>query len=96
MGRTLIQLLERVVLLLLFHIEVFDQIRNVVVVILCGTGAGPLLSLLDRLVRLGKFAQRRERVGAELVEDARDELGELLHLPRTVDRKRIRGDRSVH
>lgn len=48
--RTLIQLLERVVLLLLFHIEVFDQIRYIVVVLFCSTGAGPLLSLLNRLV----------------------------------------------
>ena len=48
--RTLIQLLERVVLLLCFHIEVFNQIRNVVVVIFCSSGAGPLLSLLNRLV----------------------------------------------
>jgi hypothetical protein len=48
--RTLIQLLERVVLLLLFHIEVFDQIRYVVVVIFSSTGAGPLLALLNRLV----------------------------------------------
>jgi hypothetical protein len=48
--RTSIQLLERVVLLLLFHIEVFDQIRYVVVVIFCSTGAGPLLALLNRLI----------------------------------------------
>jgi hypothetical protein len=48
--RTLIQLLERVVLLFCLHIEVFNQIRYVVIIVFCSTGAGPLLSLLNRLV----------------------------------------------
>src|SRR6266851_4625300 len=85
-----VQLLERVVLLLLLHIEIFDQIRYVVVVVFRSAGAGPLLSLLNCLVRLCKFAQRRERVGAELVKNAWDELGKLLDLPSAIDRKCIR------
>ena len=48
--RTLIQLLERVVLLFCLYIEVFNQIRYVVIIVFCSTGAGPLLSLLNRLV----------------------------------------------
>ena len=91
-----VQFLERVILLLLFHIKVFDQIGHIVIVVLRSAGASPLLSLLNRLVRLCKFAQRRERVGTELVKDAGYELGELLDLPRTVDRKCIRGNSSVH
>jgi hypothetical protein len=92
----LIQLLKRVIILLLFHVEVFDQIGHVVVIVVCSTGTGPLLSLLNCLVRFGKLAQRRERVGAKLVKDAGDELSELLDLPRTVDRKRIRRNRGVY
>ena len=33
---------------------------------------------------------------AELVENARDELGELLHVPGAVDGERVRGDGRVH
>jgi hypothetical protein len=92
----LIQLLKRVIILLLFHVEGFDQIGHIVVIVVCSTGAGPLLPLLNCLVRFGKFAQRRERVGAKLVKDAGDELSKLLDLPRTVDRKRIRRNRGVY
>lgn len=45
----------------------------------------PLLALLHVLVALGKLAERRERVGAELVEDTGDELRELLVLTVAVD-----------
>jgi hypothetical protein len=40
---------------------------------------------LDALVALGELAERGKRVGAELVKDAGDELGELLVLTVAVD-----------
>jgi hypothetical protein len=84
----LIQLLERAVLdflLLLLHIEGFDQVGYVVVVVLCSTGTGSLLTLLNRLIRLGEFSQRRERVGSELIKNAGDQLGELFDLSHAID-----------
>lgn len=44
-----------------------------------------LTALLKALVALGKLAEGSERVGTELVEDAGDELGELLVLTVAVD-----------
>ena len=63
----------------------------VIIVIISAT-----LLALDRLVGLGELAQRREGVRAELVEDARHELGELLDLASAVDRVCVRVDGSVH
>lgn len=55
----------------------------------------PLLALLHVLVALGKLAERRERVGAELVEDAGDELRELLVLTVAVDGECVCRDGGV-
>ena len=46
-----------------------------ILVLLLALGA-----LLEALVALGELAERSERVGAKLVQDAGDELGELLVL----------------
>lgn len=55
----------------------------------------PLLALLHVLVALGKLAERRERVGAELVEDTGDELRELLVLTVAVDGECVCRDGGV-
>lgn len=47
------------------------------------------------MVRLGQAAEGRERVGAELVQDTRDELGELLGLAGAVDGEGVVGERGV-
>ena len=52
----------------------------IVIIIVISSCWWPLLALLDSLVGLGELAEGRERVGAELVEDAGHELGELLDL----------------
>lgn len=54
-----------------------------------------VLVLLLELVALGKFTERGERVGAELVEDAGDELGELLVLAVAVDGEGVGLDSGV-
>ena len=54
-----------------------------------------VLVLLLELVALGELAERREGVGAELVEDAGDELGELLVLAVAVDGERVGLDGGV-
>lgn len=53
------------------------------------------MALLHALVALGELAQGSERVGAELVQDAGDELGELLVLAVAVDGEGVGGDRGV-
>jgi len=54
------------------------------------------LLLLHALVALGKLPQRRERIGTELVEDAGDELRQLLILAVSVDGKGVCGYGGVH
>lgn len=62
-----------------FALEVLalDQVRDVLVIL-------PFLlplaffTLLHGLIALGQFAERGQRVGAQLVEDTRDEFGEFL------------------
>ena len=75
-------------LVLLDGVEVLNEVGDVVVVLI-GGARWPLLALLDGLVGLGKLAERRERVRAELVEDARNELGKLLNLTSAVDREGV-------
>lgn len=53
------------------------------------------LLLLHVLVALGELAQGSEGVGAELVEDVGDELGELLLLAVAVEGEGVRGDSAV-
>jgi hypothetical protein len=62
--------------------EVGDVIIVLIVVLLVTVLT---LLLLHALVALGELAQRCERVGAELVQDAGDELCQLLVLAVTVD-----------
>lgn len=67
-----------------------NQVRNVVVVL------GTLLVLLGHvLVALGELAKRCERVGAKLVQDTRDELGQLLVLTSSVDGEGVGGHSGV-
>lgn len=84
-----------VALVLLDSVEVLDEVGDIVVVLI-GSAGWPLLALLDGLVGLGKLAERRERVRAKLVEDARNELSELLNLTSAVDSKGVRGYSSVY
>jgi hypothetical protein len=53
------------------------------------------LGLLHVLVGLGELAERGEAVGTQLVEDAGDELGELLLLAVTVEGEGVGGDGGV-
>ena len=91
-----VQLLQLPLLRRILHLErlVLHQVRHVVVVLLLlpRTGddharpAEPAHAApLDGLVRLGELAERGERVGPELVEDAGDELGELFYGAGAVD-----------
>lgn len=68
-----------------------DQLGDLVVVVL----ALAALGLGHGLVALGELAERGQGVGAELVEDAGHELGELLVLAVAVDGKGVGGDRGV-
>jgi hypothetical protein len=75
-----------------------DEVWNVVVVVvvilvvvIILLGAVLTLLLLHALVALGEFAQRCERVGTELVEDAGDELCQLLVLTVSVDGEGVGG-----
>lgn len=53
------------------------------------------LALLHVLIALGELAEGSEAVGAELVQDARDELGELLLLAVAVEGEGVGGDGGV-
>lgn len=75
---------------LTLEVLALDQIRDVILLILT------LLALLHVLVALGKLAEGGEGVGAQLVEDARDKLGELLILTVAVDSESVAGDGSVN
>lgn len=83
-------LLEHLLILLDLALKVLalDQVGDIVLIV-------GLLALLHILVRLGELAERGEGVGAKLVEDAGDELGELLVLAVAVDGKGVGGDRGV-
>lgn len=67
-----------------------DQFGNIVLVTVLA-----LLALLHALVALGQLAQRGQGVGAELVENAGHELGQLLVLAGAVDGESVCGDGSV-
>lgn len=75
---------------LVLKVLALDELGNVVLIIVTA-----LLTLLHVLVALGELSERGERVGAELVEDARNKLGELLVLAVTVDGKGVVRDSSV-
>lgn len=68
-----------------------DELRDVVVI-----GLLALLALLHALVALGQLAQRGKGVWAKLVQDAGDELGQLLVLAITIDGESVCGDSGVN
>jgi hypothetical protein len=70
------------ILLLALEVLASNQVWDVVLIIIITLLT---LLLLHGLVALGQFAQGRQRVWAELVEDAWDKLGELLVLAVSVD-----------
>lgn len=80
-----------------FRLEILarDEIRDIVVIVIVLLVLITLL-LLHALEILGELAQRRQRVGAELVEDAGNELGQLLVLTVAVDSEGIGGYGGVN
>lgn len=67
---------------LALEVLALDELGDLVVVV---TTLLALTALLEALVALGELAEGSEGVGAELVENAGDELGELLVLTVAVD-----------
>ena len=70
-----------------------DKVGNVIVVLLLVLALG---ALLQALVALGELAERCKRVGAKLVEDTGNELGELLVLAVAVDGEGVGGNGGVN
>lgn len=85
-----------------FYFPKSDGLLDLVLKVLAGDEVGDLvvvgllLALLHVLVALGQLAERGQRVRAELVQDARDELGELLVLAVAVDGEGVGGNRGVN
>lgn len=77
---------------LALEVLALDEVGNVIVVLLLVLA---LDALLHALVALGELAEGSERVGAELVENAGDELGQLLVLTVAVDGESVGGNGSV-
>ena len=77
---------------LALEVLTLDKIRNVIIVLLLVL---TLDTLLHALVALGELAEGSERVGAKLVKNAGDELGQLLVLTVTVDGEGVGGDGGV-
>lgn len=73
-----------------------NEVRDVIIILIVVLLASLTLLLLHALVALGEFAQRCERVGAELVEDTGDELGQFLVLTDTVDGEGVGGYRGMN
>ena len=65
---------------LALEVLALDQVRYLVIVIVLLAAFLALAALLQALVALGQLPQAGERVGAELVQDAGDQLRELLVL----------------
>ena len=81
---------------LALEVLALDQIRYLVVIVIAALLAVlALAALLQALVALGQLPQAGERVGAELVEDAGDELRQLLVLAVAVDGEGVGGDGCV-
>ena len=55
-----------------------------------------VLILLDSLIGLCKLSQRSKGVWAKLVEDTRNELGELLDLASAINRESVCGNSRVY
>lgn len=77
---------------LALEVLTLDEVGDVIVVLLLVL---TLDTLLHALVALGELAEGSERVGAKLVKNAGDELGQLLVLTVTVDGEGVGGDGSV-
>lgn len=73
---------------LVLEVLALNEIGDLIVVL--------ALLLLEVLVALSELAEGSKRVGAELVEDTRDKLGELLVLAVTVDGEGVGGDSGVN
>lgn len=83
----------RILLNIALEVLALNQVGDIVLIlILLALGAGLLLHVL---VALGELAQGGQAVGAELVEDTGDELGELLLLAVTVEGEGVGGDGGV-
>lgn len=82
------RLLSTYLLDLALEVLALNEVGNLVVVL-------ALLVLLHGLVALGELAEGGQGVGAELVQDAGDELGELLVLAVAGDDKGVGGDGGV-
>lgn len=78
---------------LALEVLALDKVGDVIIVLLLVL---TLNALLHALVALGELAEGSERVGAKLVEDAGDELGQLLVLTVAVDGEGVGGDGGVN
>ena len=74
---------------LVLEVLALDEVGNLIIVL-------ALLALLHVLVALGELSEGGERVGAELVKDAGNELSELLVLAVAVDGEGVGGDGGVN
>lgn len=75
---------------LALEVLTLDQIGDVILLVVLLA-----LGLLHVLVRLGELAEGGKAVGAELVQDTGDELGELLLLTVAVESEGVGGDGTV-
>jgi hypothetical protein len=78
---------------LALEVLALDKVGNVILIVVLLVLT--LDTLLHALVALGELAERSERVGAKLVKNAGDELGQLLVLTVTVDGEGVGGDGGV-
>jgi hypothetical protein len=71
------------------------QVRNIVLILIILLVVAGTLFLLQALVALGQLAQGSQAVGAQLVQDTGNELGEFLVLAVAIDGESVGGDGSV-
>jgi hypothetical protein len=83
--------ISRPLLDLALEVLTLDQIGDIILIIILLLTLG----LLHVLVRLGELAEGSEAVGAELVKDTGDELGEFLLLAVAVEGEGVGGDGGV-
>jgi hypothetical protein len=82
----------KILLDIALEVLALNQIRDIIlIIILLLTG----LVLLHVLVALGELAEGSKAVGAKLVQDTGDELGEFLLLTVTVESEGVGGDGGV-
>lgn len=77
-----------------FEILSFDQIRNIILILVFFAFFLAFASflLLQTLVTLGQFAERSQAVGTELVQDSGDKFGEFLFFAVSVDGEGVGGN----